>query len=80
MTIVSPPIELGVWVLSSVSTEPVLDLDPGTARKLPGASSPLFVGEDTLCGEIGLISDSGVGGRRSDDIRPLESSNAILSP
>ena len=45
------------WFPSSDSIEFCLDLKPGTARNPPVAlSPPLDVGEDTLCGEVGLLS------------------------
>jgi len=41
---------------ASVSNEFPLDREPGTARKLCESFPHLDVGDDTLCGEVGLLS------------------------
>ncbi len=53
----SPPYEESERLASSESTELPLERAYGTERKLLAAcdSPKFFVGEDTLCGETGLL-------------------------
>ena len=66
----SPPRE-GDWSASvPESTEFPLDLVLGTAKNWCGSALPFAVGEDTLCGEVGLLSllSKEFAGRSSGDL------------